>query len=93
MPLMAYCPIGQGGTLLRDTTLLRIADKHNATTAQVALAWVLRKPGVIAIPKAVNLDHLRQNAAADTLRLDADDLAQIDAAYPPPTRKQPLDMI
>lgn len=93
MPLMAYCPIGQGGTLLRDTTLLRIADKHNATTAQVALAWVLRKPGVIAIPKAVNLDHLRQNAAADTLRLDADDLAQIDAAYPPPTRKHALEMI
>ncbi len=93
MPLMAYCPIGQGGALLRDATLQRIADKHTATTAQVALAWVMRYPGVIAIPKAVNLDHLRQNAGADTLRLDADDLARIDAAYPPPSRKQPLEMI
>ena len=93
MPLMAYCPIGQGGALLRDATLQRIADKHAATTAQVALAWVLRKPGVIAIPKAVNLDHLRQNAGADALQLDADDLALIDAAYPPPTGKQALEMI
>ncbi|WP_386082718.1 aldo/keto reductase [Vreelandella sp. F11] len=93
MPLMAYCPIGQGGTLLRDATLQHIADKHNATTAQVALAWALRHPGVIAIPKAVNLDHLRQNAKADTVRLDDDDLAQIDAAFPPPTRKHSLQMV
>jgi diketogulonate reductase-like aldo/keto reductase len=93
MPLMAYCPIGQGGALLRDATLQRIADKHSATTAQVALAWALRHPGVIAIPKAVNLDHLKQNAGADALRLDEDDLAQIDAAFPAPTRKQALEMV
>lgn len=93
MPLMAYCPIGQGGALLHDAALQRIADKHSATTAQVALAWALRHPGVIAIPKAVNLDHLKQNFDADNVRLDDDDLAQIDAAYPPPTRKQPLQMV
>lgn len=93
MPLMAYCPIGQGGALLRSTALQRIAAKHAATPAQVALAWVLRQPGAIAIPKAVNLDHLRQNARADTLRLDADDLALIDAAYPPPSHKQSLEMV
>lgn len=93
MPLMAYCPIGQGGALLHDAVLQRIADKHAATTAQVALAWVMRHPGVIAIPKAVNLDHLRQNAGADSLHLDEDDLAQIDAAYPPPASKQPLEMV
>lgn len=93
MPLMAYCPIGQGGALLQDPTLQRIADKHAATTAQVALAWVMRHPGVIAIPKAVNLDHLRQNAGADSLRLDEEDMDQIDAAYPPLARKQPLEMI
>lgn len=93
MPLMAYCPIGQGGALLRDAALQRIADKHAATTAQVALAWVLRQPGVIAIPKAVNLDHLRQNAGADALSLDDDDLAQIDGVYPPPTGKHALEMI
>ncbi|GGC89498.1 aldo/keto reductase [Halopseudomonas salina] len=93
MPLMAYCPIGQGGVLLHDAVLQRIADKHGATTAQVALAWVMRHPGVIAIPKAVNLDHLRQNAGADSLHLDEDDLSQIDAAYPPPASKQPLEMV
>jgi len=93
MPLMAYCPIGQGGALLRSAALQRIAAKHAATPAQVALAWVLRQPGVIAIPKAVHPDHVRQNARADRLQLDADDLAQIDAAYPPPVQKQPLEMI
>jgi diketogulonate reductase-like aldo/keto reductase len=93
MALMAYCPIGQGGALLKDATLQRIADKHSATPAQVALAWVLRHPGVIAIPKAVSLDHLKQNAGADKLKLDADDQAQIDAAFPPPTRKQSLEMV
>ena len=93
MPLMAYCPIGQGGALLRDGTLQHIADKHCATPAQIALAWALRHPGVIAIPKAVSLDHLKQNADADKVRLDDEDLAQIDAAYPPPTRKQGLMMV
>lgn len=93
MPLMAYCPIGQGGALLHDAALQRIAGKHSATTAQVALAWALRHPGVIAIPKAVKLDHLRQNFDADNVRLDEDDLAQIDAAYPRPMRKQSLKMV
>ncbi|TVP43489.1 MAG: aldo/keto reductase, partial [Halomonas sp.] len=87
------CPIGQGGALLHNATLQRIADKHSATTAQVALAWALRHPGVMAIPKAVNLDHLKQNFDADNLRLDEADLAQIDAAYPPPTRKHALQMV
>lgn len=93
MPLMAYCPIGQGGALLRDAALQRIADKHRATPAQVALAWALRHPGVITIPKAVNLEHLKQNADADKLRLDDEDLAEMDAAYAPPTRKQGLMMV
>lgn len=93
MPLMAYCPIGQGGALLHDAALQRIADKHRATTSQVALAWALRHPGVIAIPKAVNLEHLKQNAEADKVRLDDEDLAQIDAAFPPPRRKQHLQVV
>ncbi|PCC98679.1 aldo/keto reductase [Halopseudomonas pelagia] len=93
MPIMAYCPIGQGGALLQDAALQSIADKHDATPAQIALAWVLRHPGMIAIPKAVNLVHLKQNAGADKLRLDNEDLARIDAAYPPPTCKQSLEMV
>jgi diketogulonate reductase-like aldo/keto reductase len=93
MPLMAYCPVGQGGALLQHPTVQRIAEKHAATSAQIALAWALRHPGVIAIPKAVNLEHLKQNAAATNILLDADDLARIDAAYPAPTRKQSLEMV
>ena len=93
MPLMAYCPIGQGGLLLHEVALRRIAERHAATPAQVALAWALRHPGVITIPKAVNLEHVRQNAAADQIQLDEDDLALIDAAYPAPTRKHSLEMV
>ncbi|MBM7060434.1 aldo/keto reductase [Pseudomonas sp. UL073] len=93
MPLMAYCPIGQAGRLLRNPALLAVAEKHAASAAQVALAWALRQPGVIVIPKAVDPLHLRQNAEAAALRLDDADLAQLDAAYPPPTRKRALEMV
>jgi diketogulonate reductase-like aldo/keto reductase len=93
MPVMAYSPVGQGGALLRHATLRAIAARHGATPAQVALAFVLRRPGVIAIPKAADMAHLRANAAARGLRLSAPDLAELDAAFPPPRRKRPLAMI
>jgi diketogulonate reductase-like aldo/keto reductase len=93
MPLMAYCPLGQGGELLRNPAMLEVAERHAATPAQIALAWALRQPGVIAIPKAVDPAHLRQNAAAGALQLSVDDLALIDAAYPTPMRKQSLQMV
>ncbi len=93
MPLMAYCPLGQAGRLLRQPSLGQIAERHAATVAQVVLAWALRQPGLIAIPKAVEPAHLRLNAAAAALQLTAEDLAQIDAAYPAPTRRRPLAMI
>ncbi|UAW97397.1 aldo/keto reductase [Halopseudomonas nanhaiensis] len=93
IPLMAYCPVGQGGALLSDPALRQVAERHAVSTAQVALAWALRQPGVIAIPKAVGLEHLRQNAEADAVRLDEQDLALIDAAFPPPNGKRPLEMV
>lgn len=93
MPLMAYCPLGQAGQLLRNPALVEVARRHAVTPAQVALAWVLRQPGVIAIPKAVNPVHLQLNAAAASLQLSAEDLALIDTAYPVPRRKQPLEMV
>lgn len=93
LPLMAYCPVGQGGSLLRDAALVEVARRHDATPAQVALAWALRQDGVIVIPKAVDPVHIKQNAGAGELRLSADDLALIDRAYPAPTRKQRLDMV
>jgi diketogulonate reductase-like aldo/keto reductase len=91
VPAMAYCPIDQG-VLARDATFAQIGARHGASAAQAALAWVLAQPGVIAIPKAVREVHLRENFAAAALRLTADDLAQIDRAHPPPSRKQPLAM-
>jgi diketogulonate reductase-like aldo/keto reductase len=93
MPLMAYCPLGQGGELLRHSALCRVAESHGVTPAQVALAWALRQDGVIVIPKAVEPAHVRLNAEAASLRLSAEDLAQIDAAYPPPRRKSCLQMV
>ncbi|HEX2019560.1 MAG TPA: aldo/keto reductase [Aurantimonas sp.] len=93
VPLMAYSPVGQGGTLLDDPALTRVAERHDATPARVALAFVLRQPGVIAIPKAGRQHHVRDNAAALDLQLNDVDLAEIDAAFPPPRRKQPLAII
>ncbi len=93
MPLMAYSPVGQGGSLLRDAALGRIAARHQATPAQVAIAWTLRRPGVVSIPKASDMEHVRQNAAAAAIALTAQDLEQLDAAFPPPRRKRGLQML
>ncbi|WP_313026571.1 aldo/keto reductase [Pseudomonas lopnurensis] len=93
MPVMAYCPLGQGGRLLRAPALLEVARRHGAQPAQVALAWALRQPGVWAIPKASDPVHLRANAAAAGLRLGAEDLAIIEQAFPSPSRRQPLQMV
>lgn len=93
MPLMAYCPVGQGGKLLRSAALQEVAHRHGASPAQVALAWALREDGVMVVPKAVDPLHLRQNAEAHQLQLSADDLALIDHSFPPPRRKRPLGMV
>jgi diketogulonate reductase-like aldo/keto reductase len=93
MPVMAYSPIGQGGALLRHRALATIAARHGATPAQLALAFVLARPGVIAIPKAADPAHVRLNAAARDIVLTPQDLAELDAAFPPPKRKRPLEMI
>jgi diketogulonate reductase-like aldo/keto reductase len=89
--VMAYSPLGQG-PLLRKPALGKVAAKHGVDPAAVALAWVLRQPGVIAIPKAVRPEHVRANMRALEVTLDAGDLAAVDAAFPPPRRSTPLDM-
>ena len=93
MPVMAYSPVGQGGAPLRSRALLDIAGRHGATAAQVLIAWTLRQPGVVSIPKAASSAHVRENAAAAALRLSEQDLAEIDAAFPPPRKKQALEML
>lgn len=93
MPVMAYCPLGQGGDLLRHAAVLEVARRHEAQPAQVVLAWALRQQGVVAIPKAVSPAHLRANASAAALQLSTDDLHLLDQAFPPPRRRQPLQMV
>jgi len=88
---MAYSPIDQAA-LARHGALAAIGRRLGASAAQVALAWVLRRPGVIAIPKAVQATHLRENLAAATLELDAQALHAIDGAFPPPHAATPLAM-
>jgi diketogulonate reductase-like aldo/keto reductase len=92
MPLMAYSPVGQGGRLLQSRALAAVAKRHNATPAQIAIAWTMRHGNVISIPKATDQSHVRENAAAGAITLSDDDLAAIDAAHPPPARKQSLDI-
>jgi diketogulonate reductase-like aldo/keto reductase len=86
---MAYCPIDQGA-LAAEPELLPIAQRLGATPAQLALAWLLQRGDVVAIPKAVREPHLRENAAAADLALDVQALAALEALVPPPPEKQDL---
>lgn len=92
LPLMAYSPIEQG-RLAEYPEVQAIADRHGVTPAQVALAWVLRQDGVIAIPKASTPAHVRENRAALDLQLTAEDLEELDDMFPPPHGPEPLEMI
>jgi diketogulonate reductase-like aldo/keto reductase len=94
LPIMAYSPLGHSPSrLLASKALVAVARRHDVTPAQVALAWSLRQGGVITIPKAASLAHVAENAAAAELTLTAADLAEIDQAHPPPSRKRPLDLL
>ena len=92
IPLMAYSPVEQGA-LARNAKLEAVAARHNATAAQIALAWVMAQDGVIAIPKASHQEHVRQNVAALDIKLTPRDFADLDLAFPPPSRKRGLEMI
>jgi diketogulonate reductase-like aldo/keto reductase len=92
VPAMAYSPIEQG-RLLADRILAAIAVRIGATPAQVALAWTMRRDGVIAIPKAGSINHVRENRAAADLVLSDADLATLDGAFPRPRTRRPLEML
>jgi diketogulonate reductase-like aldo/keto reductase len=91
--LMAYSPVSHGRGLLKNATLKKIAKRHAASTAQIALAWVLRQPGIIAIPKASDKTHVRENAHSIDIKLTDRDFADLDREFPPPTSKKPLPML
>jgi diketogulonate reductase-like aldo/keto reductase len=90
---MAYSPVGHGRGLLENATLKKIAKRHDATTSQIALAWVLRHPGVIAIPKASNKKHVRDNARSIEIKLTKEDFTELDQEFPPPKSKKSLPML
>lgn len=90
--VMAYTPL-EPGRLRRDAALAGVAARHSVTPLQVALAWVIRHPGVLAIPRTSSPAHVKENAAALSLTLSAQDLAKIDAAFPPPKSSTALEMI
>ena len=91
VPAMAYSPIDQG-VLAADKRLIAMARSRGITPAQLALAWVLSKPNVMAIPKAVRESHLRENFAAADVQLSAHEMAELDRAFPSPRKKRPLAM-
>ena len=92
VPIMAYSPIEQG-RLARHRALGDVAVCHNATPAQIAIAWALAQPATMVIPKAGSEVHVRENRAAADIVLAPGDLAALDAAFPPPRRKSSLEMI
>lgn len=90
--VMAYSPLDEG-TLAAHPALKAIAKRIGASPAQVALAWLLRDPRVAVIPKSSSPGHVRANAAAREVKLDAEATAELDRAFPPPKRKRPLEII
>jgi diketogulonate reductase-like aldo/keto reductase len=92
IPIMAYSPIEQG-RMLDHATLRAVAARHEATPAQVALAWLTRQDGVVTIPKAGTRAHVEEDLDALDLKLTKDDLATLDRAFPPPKKPQPLNML
>lgn len=97
IPIMAYSPVAhktdEQKRMFNDHTMKLIAAEHGATPSQIALAWVLRAPDLIAIPKASRAEHIRQNRAAFDIQLTGDDLERLDETFPPPKRKIPLEML
>lgn len=97
MPVMAYCPLAQAGRLrsglLNHPAVNEIAHIHHASPAQILLAWVIHHQGVIAIPKASSVKHVEENARALEITLNAGEVSQLNAAFPAPGRKVPLDVV
>jgi diketogulonate reductase-like aldo/keto reductase len=92
IPIMAYSPFEQG-RLLRERVLTQVAIRHRATTAQIALAWILRQGDMMVIPKTSTETRVRENRAALDIELTERDLAELAKAFPPPERRRPLEVL
>ena len=97
VPLMAYCPLAQGGDLRRglyeNAVLKNIAAAHGASISQVLLAFVVRDGSTIAIPRSSRKEHTLDNAGADGLALTEAELSAIDQEFPAPRNKVYLDIV
>lgn len=97
VPLMAYCPLAQGGSLRKEMqtnpVLLKVAEKHGITVMQLLLAFVLHNEHMIAIPRSGKREHVLENAAVQGVTLAEEDLADLNKAYPAPGTKIPLDIV
>ncbi|PQL91679.1 aldo/keto reductase [Apibacter adventoris] len=89
MPVIAYSPIGEGN-LVENKLIKEIAQKHQATSVQIALAWTIRNEGLIAIPKAGSVAHVKENYESLSIKLTLQDLELLDKLFPPPDKKIPL---
>ena len=85
---MACSPL-EHGELLGDPALRRVAQRHGATRAQVALAWLIGQPGVCAV---ASLDHVRDNRGALDLHLTQEDFAELDRFFPPQMQPGPAEL-
>ena len=92
IPIMAYSPLEQA-RLIKHKVLRSMADRLRVTPSQIALAWVLRQPGVVAIPKAGDREHVRENHGALGVKLVPEDIAELDRTFAPSLRKVPLEML
>jgi diketogulonate reductase-like aldo/keto reductase len=90
-PVVAYSPVEEGLLTHPHPVLKRVAERHDATPVQIALAWVIRDHGVIAIPKAADKTHVRENRGAAGIKLTKRDLEELDESFPPPGGKKPLE--
>lgn len=97
IPVMAYCPLAQGGRLrkelLEHAVIQEIAKDRGVSPSQIALSWVIRDGDILAIPKAVQLEHVAENAAAMDVILTQDEIVRLNEAFPAPKGKVPLDIV
>jgi diketogulonate reductase-like aldo/keto reductase len=91
IPIMAYSPVDQGA-LVANPDLIHLAKAYQATAAQVALSFLLRRGNVIPIPKTSSPHRVEENRAAADLRITEADWQALDRLFPPPKRKMPLEM-
>ncbi|PSL40816.1 diketogulonate reductase-like aldo/keto reductase [Salsuginibacillus halophilus] len=97
MPAMAYCPLAQagrlGGKVHEHSVVQSIANEQRVDPLQILLAWVVQASDIFAIPKTDQSERVWENARAAAINLTNDELARLDAAFPPPSTKQPLDIV